>query len=92
MQLETSKHFPELWMRVQILYTYAYLYKALMLSLMLEDILSLRSMRDTCTSDDIFRKCNFVLTDANLSYKLIGVATDGSRTTIGNKKDFQVRI
>ena len=50
-----------------------------------EDLLSLRSMKGTCTGDDIFCECNAALTEANLSYeKLVGVATDGVRAIIGN--------
>jgi len=58
-----------------------------------EDILSLRSMRDTRTGDDIFRECNSALTDANLSYeKLVRVATDDARAMIGNQKGLQGRL
>ena len=34
-----------------------------------EDLLCLRSMRGTCTGDDIFGECNSALTEANLSYE-----------------------
>ena len=55
-----------------------------------EDLFSLRSMRGTCTGDDIFCECNSVLTEANLSYeKLVSVATDGARAMIGIKKVFK---
>ena len=55
-----------------------------------EDLLNLRSVRGTCTGDDIFCECNFALTEANLSYeKLVGVATNGARAMIGNQKGLQ---
>lgn len=58
-----------------------------------EEMLSLQSMKDTTTGEDIFQELKKSMARLNVKFdKLHGISTDGAPAMVGNKLDLIAKI